>query len=263
MKRILLKASIFGTTIAMTVAFAVSAATISTSTKTTKQPDGITKAQDKNLEIIDKRVEELNKLIIRTNETRNLTEVQKTTITSTVQSLIINLKSFKSKIENSTSSQALKADKEQLSKTYRVHALFMPQINIIASADRVITVLNMLLSIGPKLEARMNQFGTTTENVIAWTDYKAKMIEANSLAQTAVSQVVALFPDEGDKTKMAENLKILKDSRSKIQAAHKDLVAARKDLQSIINFLVKADKDLLKVPNPNATSTVSASSSSQ
>lgn len=257
-----------GTVIAMSAVLAVSAAAPATSatptsTKAASQQDKVTKTQDKNLAIIDKRVEELNKLVTRVQETRNLTDTQKTTISSTVQALIMNFGELRMRIENSTSSEALKADKEQLSKTYRIHALFMPQINVIASADRVITVLNMFLSIGPKLEARMNQLGTTTENVVAWTDFKAKLIEANSLAQTAVNQVVALFPDEGDKTKMAENLKILKDSRTKIQTAHKDLVAARKDAQTIVNSLVKADKDLLKAPNSNATSTKAASSSSQ
>jgi hypothetical protein len=54
---------------------------------------------------------------------------------------------------------------------------------------------------------------------------------------------------------MASNTATLKDARSKIQAAQKDLVAARKDAQTIITALIKSDKAIMGKTGAATTTT--------
>ena len=77
-----------------------------------------------------------------------------------------------------------------------------------------------------------------------------QIADANTQAQAAVNKVVALIPDQGDKTKQAENNAALKKARLNIQIAKKDLAAARKDADTVLKALKKAGN----VSNTNATS---------
>ena len=109
---------------------------------------------------------------------------------------------------------------------------------IAAAADKVVTITSMMNTMGIKLQARIQAASQAGANVTAVTtalnDLGAKIGDAQTQAQNAVSTSAALQPDNGDKTVMASNTTALKASRTDIQTATKDLVAARKDIATII-----------------------------
>ncbi|MDE1940526.1 MAG: hypothetical protein KGI66_00195 [Patescibacteria group bacterium] len=236
-----------------------------------KNASGVTEAQrmavlgahgDKE---IDVRVQSLNKLIARIQGLRNISDAQKSSIENTLQSIVTNLQTLKTQVDAATSTADLRSDDKAVIDNYRVYALVMPQLNIIAASDRIVTISQMLGSVSQKLQSRLSS-ASGISNLSALqsdlSDIAAKAADAASQAQAAVSEVSALVPDQGDKTKMASNTAALKDARSKIRAAQQDLVAARKDAEAIIQALVKWDKSVMS-SSAAASSTEAASSSQQ
>ena len=86
----------------------------------------------------------------------------------------------------------------------------------------------------------------------ALTDYNTKVVDATTQAQTAVSRVASLTPDNGDTTIAASNKAALQAARADLKVATSDLKAARADVDTITKGL-KA----LKLPATTATSTTS------
>jgi hypothetical protein len=88
----------------------------------------------------------------------------------------------------------------------------------------------------------------------------AKIADANTQAQAAVSKVVSLVPDQGDKTRQAANNDALKKARLNIKIAKDDLVAARKDAEIVLKALKKAG-DVTKGNDDHSASSTNATSS--
>jgi hypothetical protein len=139
--------------------------------------------------------------------------------------------------------------------------LAIPRLNILGASDRIVTIAAMMNAVGVKLESRLSQ-ATDIANLpalrTALADYAAKIADAGSEAQAAVALIAPLAPDGGDKDKMTANRAVIKDARAKIVAAHKSLVDARKDADTVIKALVKYDKIAMKT----ATSTTATTSTS-
>ena len=198
--------------------------------------------QAKATKLIDQRVASLTALVTKVQGLRNVSDSQKGGINTTIQSVITNLQNLKAKIETDASSTQLQTDTKSITAAYRVYALVVPQINVIAAADRVVTVGAMLNNVGAKLQTRLTEAGTVPNATTIQgylTDMVAKINDAQSQAQAAVTEASALVPDQGDKTIMASNTASLKNARSKIQVANKDLTAAQKDAQLITQALKK------------------------
>jgi hypothetical protein len=250
-----------------TAAVNASAASLATSSATTTRGviKGFNQAQRlaalgaRGVKEVDVRVTSLNTLITRVQGLRNVSDAEKSSIVTTLQGLIVNLNSLKDQITTTdSSSTTLRDDIQSITENYRIYALAIPQLNIFAAADRITTVLAMLNTVGGKLQTRLaGSSGVPNMTVLQadLTDFAAKISDANTQVQAAVSEVSPLTPDQGDKTKMASNTATLKDARSKIQAAQKDLVAARKDAQTIITALIKSDKAIMGKTGAATTTT--------
>jgi hypothetical protein len=207
--------------------------------------------------LIDQRVKSLNDLITRIQEMKNVTPNQKATITGNVQSLVTNLTDLKSRIATDATS-TLKTDLQSITGSYRVYALAMPEVNILASGDRITTIAAQLNAIQAKIQARLAADTTLTGNTVITADLadmSAKVADAMTNTRAAAAEVTPLMPDQGDKVKMASNLAALKDARSKIKAAADDLKAARKDVQAILDIIKKSEKGTKKTTATSATST--------
>ncbi len=112
------------------------------------------------------------------------------------------------KIQNDTDAQTLTTDKQSIVKSYRVYALFMPKIRIIAHADRILEVAN-------EMKAK-----TTS------TDALSKIADAQTQAQNAINAVSPLTPDgyPGNKT-------TLDSARGMLRTALADLKTARQSMK--------------------------------
>ncbi len=232
---ILLSALVFGTP-------ALAQTKIKAKTKTTASST-LTKIQTikthGNTEI-DKRISDLNKLLSKVQSLKKISDTDKSGITTSIQNEISTLDSLKGQIDLATSTSSATEGVKSITKEYRVYALVMPRINIIAAADRVGTIHDMLSILAGKLQSRLAT-ATSTKNISAAStslaDMNAKIDDAKTQAQNAINRVATLIPDNGDKNVLKSNTTALKEARMEIQTANKDLVAARKDAQSIIGDL--------------------------
>lgn len=220
---------------------------------TTAAEKRIAAQKDRANKEIDNRVNALNALIDRINKMARISDSNKASLKSTIQTVIANLTNLKAKIAADTDEQTLKTDLQSITKEYRVYMLVVPEMQIMAAADRIKTSADMLATVANKLQARISQLpaGTDTTSLqSSLADMNAKIADAKSQADAAIAKVSALKPDQGDKTVFQSNNQALKDARSKIQAAQKDLVAAQKDAKTIVQKI----KDILK-ENRKATTT--------
>ncbi|MBI3572005.1 hypothetical protein HY091_00500 [Candidatus Kaiserbacteria bacterium] len=183
---------------------------------------------------IDARVANLNRLLARVNAMVRLTADQKAAIAAIINSQITLLNTLKSKIDADIASSTLKTDLQSITKDYRIYGLVEPQINVLAAADRAGSIVDMLTAMSAKLASRVATSTNAATLQPLLDDLNAKIADAKTQAQAAVSETATLKPDQGDATVMAANLAALKDARMKLKAAQLDLNAAAKDVRQIL-----------------------------
>jgi hypothetical protein len=197
-----------------------------------------TKAKARGDQEIDRRTTNLNEVLGRIGEMKKVNDTDKANLQSTVSAEITTLTALKAKIDADSVLADLKSDVQSITKSYRVYALLLPQIHVIAAADRSVTTVQQMAVLEGKLAMRIaSSTGDTTALIAADTDLKAKVTDANTQASAAVGVVAALQPDNGDAKIAASNRAALKDAQSKIKLAIKDLNAARQDIAAIISGL--------------------------
>ena len=208
--------------------------------------------QSKSGKEIDQRIDSLNKLLTRVQSFNKVSDADKASIASSIQNVITTLTSLKTKIATDTSTSTISVDMKSITEANRVYALVIPKINVMAAADRVGTIYDMLSIIAGKIQVRLSQ-STSTPDASSLqsdlSDMNAKLADAKTQAQNAINAVASLQPDIGDKTVMQSNTTALKAGRTDIQNATKDLTAARKDAQTIIQALRKDDGSLMTAPS--------------
>ena len=167
---------------------------------------------NKNLELkkvnalreIDRRVASLNNLIRIINNTKRLSESQKSQLVTQVNVEVTNLQYLRGKIEADSDIAMLTADKQSIVLSYRIYALFLPKINIIALGDQIIGLAETMT--------------LKTQNQAAL----AKINDATTKAQAAIDSVMPLTPDG-----YPGNKATLKSANDQLRTARADLNAAR------------------------------------
>jgi hypothetical protein len=179
---------------------------------------------------LDRRIESLNKLINRINEFKKISAEQKSALAAQIQTEINALTGLQAKIKLDTDPIALKTDVQSIMSGYRVYALFIPQIQIIASADRMLTTADDLTIIYDKLKSRASGGDSSLQTLLA--DMQTKITDAKTQAQNAMNAVIPLTPEgyPGNKT-------ILENARKTLQTGQQDLVTARDDAKQIVKGL--------------------------
>lgn len=190
---------------------------------------------------ISRRITNLNSLATRIGAMKKLSSSEIISLTSSIQNEVSILTTLKTKIDGDTDLATLLTDVQSITKSYRIYMLVIPQSRIMAAADRVLTIVDNLNTLGGKLQTRITAAQSAGKDVsalqTALADFTAKVADAGTQAQAAVGEVTGLVPDNGDQTKMQANNAALKDARLKIQAAQQDFVAARKDAGTIAKGL--------------------------
>lgn len=152
---------------------------------------------------IDRRIILMNKLISIINDVKKLTDKQKDTLTSQINSQITELSNLKTKIESDSDLKTLITDKQSIIKSYRIFAFFMPKINLIAQADKIINLID-------KVSSKTNN-----------DDVKNKLISAKTKAENAISILIDQTAEEypGNKSQIENVHKILNEARSDLSSA--------------------------------------------
>jgi hypothetical protein len=186
---------------------------------------------------IDARIASLNQMITRLSSAQRLSADAKASLTATLNASIASLTSLKTEIDTGATT-TLKTDDQSITKDFRIYALVMPQAAIDAASDRVMTIVadmqTLSAKIGTRISAAQASGADVSAAIAAHTDFDAKVADASTQAQAAVSETASLQPDNGDATLMASNTATLKDAKSKLDAAQADLKAARADVTTIL-----------------------------
>lgn len=200
------------------------------------------------------RITALNALSTRVQDLKNASAEEKANIASEVQTNVAGLNALQTTIDADTDATKARADAQTIFTTFRIYALVVPRGWILASADRVLTVSNLMTTLGTKIQARITADEAAGKNVTSLVatlaDMNAKIADANSQATASQTGVTALLPDQGNKTVAASNKSALVASHTNIKTATQDLKTARADIKTLLTGL-KA----LGTPSTTSTST--------
>lgn len=186
---------------------------------------------------ITRRIDSLNKLIVRILEMKKLPGVDKASLINQAKDQITALEALKIKIDSDTDPATLKSDRQSIAKEYRIYMLFIPKIQILASADRIIEITDDMSVLITKIQNRLIQAEGNGKDVTvlqaSLKDMQTKIADAKLQAQSAQTLVMSLVPDNGDLNLAKSNQKALQDARAKLVLAKKDITDAQKDIQII------------------------------
>lgn len=228
--------------------------------KANKEQQAISRIKDRSNKEIRRRIDSLNKLILRINEMKKISKEQKAILISQIQTQITDLNTLKTKIDGDTDLQTIKTDAQSIVKSYRIYALFIPKIHILATSDRMLDTIDKTSTVAAKLNTRISETKRKGEDVsnleLIYSDMLSKIADAKTQAQNAIDLVTPLTPEgyPGNKTSLMEARKMLMTGRQ-------DLQDARIDARKIVNEL----KSLLKQKKtelPSSTSSASSASPS-
>lgn len=207
---------------------------------------------------IENRITRLNALSVRIQAMKKVSAAAKANLKATIDAEIANLTALKAKIATNTDVETMRTDLQSITKAYRIYALIMPQIAILAAADRATVIADAMTTLSQKLAERITAAQTAGNNVsalqTALTDMNTKIADAKTQVTAAQQQVATLKADNGDQAIFDANKEALKAAHEKIRTAMKDLETARKDAQTISKGLKTFAK-----PSPSPSPTPSAS----
>lgn len=182
---------------------------------------------------IERRITALNRLLTRITSMKKLTPDQIATFTSQIQTEITNLTNLKAKIEADSDLKTLQEDIKSIVTSYRIYALFIPKLSLIAAADRIGAITDKLGSISDKLQTEIQQVQSLGKDVSsiqdAFDDLQAKIADAKVQYNAVIAEVTPLAP-EG----YPGNKSVLTDAKSKLKTGTDDLKAAQQDVKTII-----------------------------
>lgn len=206
----------------------------------TRLEDLKTRAQSE----ITRRTTSLTNLINHISQVKRLTDAQKSTLTSSIQAEIDNLNALQTKITGETDAATLRADVKSIVSSHRIYALYMPQVQIIYASNEILNTTDKFNALGTKLQSRISEAQTAGKDVsslqAAYTDFQAKVTDAQTQANNAINTVAPLQPQD-----YPANKTTLQSARKMLQTARLDLKTAHQDAQTIIQELraLKADNN--------------------
>lgn len=185
---------------------------------------------------INRRLAALQHISTKIDSLKHITSDQKASFKQQINQNISDLTNLKTKIDGDTDLVTLQTDARSIVTSYRIFALFIPKIYLLASADRASEAVDLLNAISAKLQVRLDQAANNGKNV---TDLKAKLDDMNAKIADAKAKiqdlnntVPPLTPDgyPGNKT-------VLQSARAELKTIRQDLVAAIHDARQIVQGL--------------------------
>lgn len=200
---------------------------------------------------INRRLTTLNSLLTKITASKKLSDTNKSSLSTLIQSDITNLTTLKSKIAVDSDLATLRSDVQLIVKDYRIYLLIRPKAGIVVAGDTVLANTEKLSTLAGKLQTRISQAQAAGKDVsalqTAYTDMQAKIADAQKQALNAQTAVMPLTPEgyPANKTTLLSAVGMLKTART-------DMQTARKDAETIIRGL-KTLRDS-KASSPSANS---------
>lgn len=201
---------------------------------------------------VNERIDSLNAILGKIAALKKVTDAQKAQFTSSVQSDITNLTTLKAKCDADTDLATLQADTLSIFTSYRIYAVFIPQLHLLAAIDRMSVTADILSQFATKLQARVQSVGNPNSLTTLVSDMQAKISDAQSLYSQTISQITSLTPQTYDANKTAGK-DILFNARTSLKTAFQDLRNAYADAKQIRDGLKTFSHT--KTPSASVTAT--------
>ncbi len=185
---------------------------------------------------IDRRVEALRQLIERIKSAKKLSDSQKVSLATQIETEVNHLLALKAEIGASTDLEVLRTHVKSIVDSYRIYALFMPKINIIIAADRIMETADSLDALATRVAPQL-------QSLSSLEDLKERTANARKQAQEVIDLVMPLSPDG-----YPENKKQLTEAREKLHLAQTDLAFARSSLARMLGDIKKVNPKLSSTP---------------
>lgn len=194
---------------------------------------------------IEARIDNLEALIDRINDSERLSDDQKDRMIDGIEAQIALLESLQARVDNGESKADIKADLKAALKG-KVHA--MPKAGVEAAAERVLRIVDLGETFADRLEARIDDARDDGDDVSvsveAHADLMVHLGDARAEANAALDLIADLSLDTNDDDEIAENKRILTAARANIEDAYEALKAARGEVQIILDDLDIKLKDV-------------------
>jgi hypothetical protein len=177
---------------------------------------------------IDRRLVALNNLTAKISTLKRISDGQKSAFNSEIQTNITSLTNLKAKIDADTDLPTLKQDVQSIVDNYRIFALYMPKIHLLAGADIASDMAGSLGSLAIKLQNKITTDQQAGKDVATLqtllTEMQTKVSDASNQAANITDLVIQLVPSgyPGNSTNLSSARDMLKTARADIQAASQD-----------------------------------------
>lgn len=221
----------------------------STSTTNTKQQtaaeqtrlsdEKIASLKERAEKEINRRLTSLKNVSTKINSIKKLSEENKKSLDQAINNEIENLEALKLKIESTTDLDTLRQDVKSIKDSYRIYALFIPKIHILAGSDQLAIATDKITEIATKLEQKIQILEQNNSDVSGLKTYladlKTKNADAIKQYQTIQSSVLTLTPEgyPGNKTTLQEARKMLQLGKQDIQKARQDATSILQGIKDI------------------------------
>ena len=127
---------------------------------------------------IGRRLDGLARISYKINNIKSLSGSQKQTLLQEVQDEVKKLTDLRDNIESETDANSLASEKKSISERYHIYALYIPKIEIMAHADRIIELADAMT------------VNTTDQTLLE------KIASSKINAQSAINLVMPLLPEQ-------------------------------------------------------------------
>lgn len=258
MRKILFVFAFFAILLFAKVAFADETALVKTSTTSGVRPSIKTSVEanlTENLRQrakteIARRLNFLNDLLTKLTNIKKISDSDKASLQSQIQTQIDGLNALQTKIDADTDITTLRTDVKSIINGYYIFAFFRVKVSLLFATDRSLTVVDSMTMLSTKLKTRIDQAQSSGKDVTTLnsllTDMNSKILDAKTQFQAVQTELNGL-----DATGYPGNKSTLLDARKKLKAGAEDLRAAYKDAIKIRQGLGKVGE---KVNNSSSSS---------
>lgn len=233
---LLLPASVLAETPNSTATTPTAKSNQASSSKEANQQAIITRLKNKGDNEINRRLSTLNTLSSSINASTKLDADSKAALTIQVQNEITGLNGLKSKLDAETDLATLRGDIKAIFDDYRVYALIVPKVHLVAAADRMQAAIEKLQALAAKLNdkilAAQAKGKDVTSLITTYNDLIAKLNDAKAKYVSVEKTTLVLQPSDYN-----ANHAVLMAQRDTLKQGRTSLQAARDDVKSIVNGL--------------------------
>lgn len=147
------------------IAFCLSVIPISAAAATATTAQRVDNLKNRGSAEIDRRLKSLNEAAVTISASQKLTDTDKTAIANQVKDEISGLTELKAKLAAATTLTTARASVASIVNDYRVYALMLPKVRLVAAADRVDVAMSRLSELAAKLAERITEAEVSGEDV--------------------------------------------------------------------------------------------------